>query len=123
MHRALELLLDRPPDERTLDAGLADLARARIELAPHPEFADLDLTDEEWAKFDADAEALVQKYFQLEDPRTVRPIGLELKLEAHLGPTRLAASSTGSSSTRTASSWSPTTRPARCRRSSGRPRA
>ena len=89
VHRALELLLDRPPDERTLDAGLADLARARIELAPHPDFADLDLTDEEWAKFDTDAETLVHKYFQLEDPRTVRPIGLELKLEAHLGPTRL----------------------------------
>jgi putative RecB family exonuclease len=89
VHRALELLLDRPPDERTLDAGLADLARARIELAPHPDFADLDLTDEEWAKFDTDAETLVQKYFQLEDPRTVRPIGLELKLEANLGSTRL----------------------------------
>jgi putative RecB family exonuclease len=89
VHRALELLLDRPPDERTLDAGLADLARARIELAPHPDFADLDLTDEEWATFDSDAETLVQKYFQLEDPRTVRPIGLELKLEANLGPTRL----------------------------------
>jgi putative RecB family exonuclease len=89
VHRALELLLDRPPDERTLDAGLADLARARVELAPHPDFADLDLTDEEWAKFDSDAETLVQKYFQLEDPRTVRPIGLELKLEANLGSTRL----------------------------------
>ncbi len=69
VHRALELLLDRPPDERTVDAGLADLARARVELAPHPDFADLDLTDEEWAKFDTDAEALVQKYFLLEDPR------------------------------------------------------
>jgi putative RecB family exonuclease len=89
VHRALELLLDRPPDERSPDAGLADLARARIELAPHPDFADLDLTDEEWVKFDTDAETLVQKYFQLEDPRTVRPIGLELKLEANLGPTRL----------------------------------
>ena len=89
VHRALELLLDRPPDERSPDAGLADLARARNELAPHPDFADLDLTDEEWVKFDTDAETLVQKYFQLEDPRTVRPIGLELKLEANLGPTRL----------------------------------
>ena len=29
------------------------------------------------------------KYFELEDPRTVRPIGLELKLEADLGRTRL----------------------------------
>ena len=89
VHRALELLLDRPADERSLDAALADLARARVELAPHPDFADLDLTEEEWAHFDADAESLVRKYFELEDPRTVHPIGLELKLEADLGSVRL----------------------------------
>jgi putative RecB family exonuclease len=89
VHRALELLLDRPADERTLDAALADLAAARVELAPHPDFAELDLTDEEWVRFDAESEALVQKYFQLEDPRAVKPIGLELKLEADLGRTRL----------------------------------
>src|SRR5216683_578984 len=78
VHRALELLLDRPADERSIDAGLADLAQARVELAPHPDFADLDLTEEEWAKFDADSESLVHKYFELEDPRTIKPIGLEL---------------------------------------------
>ena len=89
VHRALELLLDRPPDERSLDAAIADLARARVELAPHPDFADLELTEAEWATFDADAESLVRKYFELEDPRTIRPIGLELKLEADLGRTRL----------------------------------
>jgi putative RecB family exonuclease len=83
------LLLDRPADERSIDTALADLASARTELAPHPDFADLDLTDEEWAQFDADAESLVRKYFELEDPRTVKPIGLELKLEADLGRTRL----------------------------------
>jgi len=89
VHRALELLLDRTADERSLDAALNDLAAARVELAPHPDFADLDLTEEEWARFDADAESLVRKYFELEDPRTVHPIGLELKLEADLGRTRL----------------------------------
>jgi putative RecB family exonuclease len=89
VHRALELLLDRPADERVVAAALEDLATARVELAPHPDFADLDLTDAEWEKFDADAEALVHKYFQLEDPRTVKPIGLELKLEANLGGVRL----------------------------------
>src|SRR3954451_4163161 len=64
VHRALELLLDRPADERSLDAALADLGRARVELAPPPDFADLDLSEEEWAKFDADSEALVHKYFE-----------------------------------------------------------
>jgi putative RecB family exonuclease len=89
VHRALELLLDRPADERTIDAGLADLARARVELAVHPDFADLDLTEAEWERFDREAETLVQRYFLLEDPRTVHPIGLELKLEADLGRVRL----------------------------------
>jgi putative RecB family exonuclease len=89
VHRALELLLDRPADERTLDAGLADLAHARVELAVHPDFAELDLTDAEWDQFDRDAETLVRKYFLLEDPRTVHPIGLELKLEADLGRVRV----------------------------------
>ena len=89
VHRALELLLDRPPDERTIDAALFDLDRARVELAAHADFTDLVLTDEEWAQFHADSVLLVQRYFTLEDPRTVRPIGLELKLEADLGKVRL----------------------------------
>ena len=89
VHRALELLLDRPSDHRTLAAGLADLARARTELATHPDFTELDLSEDEWAAFDADSELLVHRYFELEDPQAVRPIGLELKLEADLGTTRL----------------------------------
>jgi putative RecB family exonuclease len=89
VHRALELLMDRPNDERTLDAAKEDLRNARIEFASDPEFTDLDLTLDEWAAFDADAEQLVEKYFALEDPRTVHPIGLELKLEADLGSVRL----------------------------------
>jgi hypothetical protein len=75
VHRALELLLDRPPDERVIDAALADLGRARAELATDPEFSELALTDEQWAAFAADAETLVHRYFELEDPRTVRPRG------------------------------------------------
>jgi putative RecB family exonuclease len=89
VHRALELLLDRPPDERVIDAALADLGRARAELATDPEFSEHALTDEQWAAFAADAEPLVHRYFELEDPRTVRPIGHELKLEADLGSVRL----------------------------------
>jgi putative RecB family exonuclease len=97
VHRALELLLDRPPDERTPDAAQDDLAQARVELAPHPDFADLQLTDAEWDAFDRDAAKLVEKYFQLEDPRTIRPIGLELKLEAALqGSQSGAGTETGS---------------------------
>jgi putative RecB family exonuclease len=89
VHRALELLMCRPAHDRTLDAALADLDRARTELADDPEFAGLELADDEWALFHADAEQLVHKYFELEDPSSVHPIGLELKLEAHVGAARL----------------------------------
>jgi putative RecB family exonuclease len=89
VHRALELLMCRPTSDRTVDAALADLDRARAELSEHPEFADLELTDEERARFHLDAEQLVRRYFELEDPTTVNPIGLELKLQADLGSVRV----------------------------------
>ena len=89
VHLALQYLLDRPPDDRTVDAALADLDRARVALAADPEFASLDLDDDERARFDADAETLVRRYFELEDPTLVHPIGLELRLEARVGGVRV----------------------------------
>jgi putative RecB family exonuclease len=89
VHRALELMMCRPSTDRTIDAALADLDFARTKLADDPEFADLELTDEERAGFHADAEKLVRRYFELEDPTTVHPIGLELKLQADLGKVRI----------------------------------
>ena len=89
VHLALQYLLDRPPDDRTVDAALADLDRARVSLADDPEFAALELDDEERAAFDRDAESLVRRYFDLEDPRTVHPIGLELRLEAQVAGVRI----------------------------------
>jgi len=89
VHRALELLMCRPASDRTVDAALADLDRARAELADDPEFALLDLDDDGWAAFHGDAESLVRRYFDLEDPTTIHPIGLELKLQADLGSVRI----------------------------------
>jgi putative RecB family exonuclease len=85
VHRALELLMCRPRAGRTVDAALADLEQAKRDLADDPELAGLELTDDEWQLFHADAEQLVHRYFLLEDPRTVRPVGLELKLTAEFG--------------------------------------
>ncbi|HEX5616391.1 MAG TPA: PD-(D/E)XK nuclease family protein [Acidimicrobiia bacterium] len=84
VHLALQHLMWRPAEERTLDHALADLGRATADLAADPEFAGLELTAEEWATFHADAEVLVRRYFELEDPTRVRAIGLELRLEAEL---------------------------------------
>jgi putative RecB family exonuclease len=84
VHRALERLMLRPAPERTPAAAHTDLVAAAEELAEHPEFAGLELTAGEVEAFRADAAMLVDRYFELEDPATVRPIGLELRLTAEL---------------------------------------
>ena len=124
VHRALELLLDRPPDERTVDAGLADLARARVELAPHPDFADLDLTERGVGEVRRRRRDAGPQVLPARGPaHRSGPSASSSSSRPTWGPPGSAASSTGSSSTRTGSSSSPTTRPARCRPSSSRRRA
>ena len=44
VHRALELLMLRPPQDRTLPNALADLERGRAQLADDPDFTELELT-------------------------------------------------------------------------------
>jgi len=89
VHRALELLFCRPAAERTLAEGLACLDEAKAEIRTHPDYVDLDLSPEDSASFESEAEDLVRRYFRLEDPTAVRPVGLELRLEATLGNLRL----------------------------------
>jgi putative RecB family exonuclease len=89
VHRALELLMLRKPAERTLANGLTDLDVARAEYADHPDMTQLALGPDQLDAFAADAAQLVAKYFDLEDPTTIRPVGLELKLQATVGGTRL----------------------------------
>ena len=85
VHRALELLFCEPPEARTLPTALVCLDRARVEMATDREFVGLGLDAEEAAQFAADAEVLVRRYFELEDPRAIHPIGLELRLEVKVG--------------------------------------
>jgi len=89
VHLALQYLLDRPADDRTLDAAFADLDRARVTLASDAEFAALELSDEAREQFDRDSEELIRRYFRLEDPQLVHPIGLELRLEARVDGVRI----------------------------------
>lgn len=89
VHRALELLHTLPPAERTVDAALACLDDAAVELRDDPEYVELGLSAEEAVEFHDDAATLVRNYFRLEDPRAVRTIGLELSLEADVDGVRL----------------------------------
>src|SRR5260370_23228570 len=54
VHLALQHLMWRPAAERTIENALLDLDRAGEELAVDPEFAQLDLTDDDWPGFHAD---------------------------------------------------------------------
>ena len=85
VHRALELLFTHPADERTLDIAMTALADAIAEYRSDPDFTDLHLTPDQADVFFDECRQLVQAYFRMEDPRSVREIGLELRLEAPVG--------------------------------------
>ena len=89
VHAALERLFTLDAGERTLEAALGCLRVAADGLRDHPELTALELDEPSEAELFADAESLVRKYFHLEDPTRVTPIGIELKLEVELGALRL----------------------------------
>jgi len=89
VHLALQHLLDRPAGQRTVEAADLDLDRAIAEMADDPDLVGLGLDVEALAAFHAEARRLVHRYFEVEDPTAVTPIGLELMLEARIDGLRL----------------------------------
>jgi putative RecB family exonuclease len=85
VHRALELLFVRRAADRTPEALSTDMATALHEYRTHEDYVGLRLVGDDAAAFDRDCHALVDKYFAMEDPTTVREIGLELWMEAPVG--------------------------------------
>ena len=84
VHSSLERLMLLEPAERTVDAAIACLADARAALDDDAEWAELALDAAAEATFLAEADVLVRKYFEIEDPTTVTPMGLELRMEVEL---------------------------------------
>jgi putative RecB family exonuclease len=90
VHRALQLLMfERDPGERTPAAARAALMRATTDVLDDPSLADLALGPEARADFVADASALLDNYFTLEDPNAVRVLGTELFLSVRVGSLHL----------------------------------
>jgi putative RecB family exonuclease len=85
VHRALELAYTHPAGERTAALFHRCLDAARDEYRELPEFTGLALSGDELAAFDEDCRCLIDTYLTMEDPRTVHPIGLELRLSAEVG--------------------------------------
>jgi putative RecB family exonuclease len=89
VHAALERLFLLAPSDRTIDAASVALDQAFSSLRLDAEFVDLHLSPAEEAAFLDDARRLVRNYFRLEDPTLVRPIGVELMLDADIGGARV----------------------------------
>lgn len=85
VHRALELLFTHPAPDRDVELARVTFDRAWAEYLTSPDLLDLALGDDELESFRDHAWRLTERYFQLEDPRQVNAIGLELRLEAELG--------------------------------------
>ena len=114
VHAALESLFWRDPAERTLDAALAALDEATMLDEIVEGYNVLELDDAARGEFRADAATLVRHYFDLEDPRDVDAVGVELRVATSLAgatggaPLGSGASSTGSTE-KTTAAWSSST--------------
>jgi putative RecB family exonuclease len=85
VHRALELLFtEHPRGARSKAAAQGALDVAWRELLDGDEFNGLELDENACTSFLAEARILVDRYFELEDPDTVRAIGLEMALSTEL---------------------------------------
>jgi putative RecB family exonuclease len=89
VHAALERLFTLDPAERTRAMADRCLAEAIDWLRTEPDYVLLELDPEGEAAFCAEAASLIDRYFRLEDPTTITPIGIELKLEVDLGGVKL----------------------------------
>lgn len=84
VHRALEKLFLLKPHERSHATALDCLAEATVEFESDPEFVALELDDEARRTFVSDAEAMVRRYFDLEDPTGFDPVGVELMMSTRI---------------------------------------
>mgnify|MGYP001409390654 CR=1 FL=1 len=89
VHLALELLFNREPEARTLENCRADLDEALARYKLMPDLADLELNDVQSKELEVQAHDLIDKYFEIENPSEINPIGLEVKLQATIGDTKI----------------------------------
>lgn len=82
VHRALELAFIRPAAERTPDLFRDCLATADAEFDELDDIRQLELGEDDRERLRAECAGLIENYLRMEDPTAVRPIGLEVRLEA-----------------------------------------
>jgi len=85
VHRALELLFNDDPAERTKQRAAETLATTRTEFADDGNYAGLGLSGTMEDAFWAECARHVDNYFAMEDPSTVVDAELETWVEARVG--------------------------------------
>ena len=89
VHLALEKLFELPNEQRTPDMLAVKLTEALADYATDPDYVGLQLDEGEAAKFEKDCHKLIERYFDMEDPRQIDAIGLEIRLAANVGSLEL----------------------------------
>jgi putative RecB family exonuclease len=90
VHAALEgLFWNHPQGMRTAAAAGDELSQAWDDLQRDPEFVGLELSPDQSLAFLDDARTLIDNYFALEDPDSVRAVGVELGVETDVDGMRL----------------------------------
>ncbi len=89
VHRALELLFERPKADRMRSALEDTLSVALDEYSTHPDYVGLHLGDDDRVRFGQDCTKLIDRYFDMEDPTTIDAIGLEVRMAADVGSLEL----------------------------------
>ena len=90
LHRALQVLYaDHHGEERTVDRATTALEQAWEEMRTSAEFAQLELDEPATESFVKEARSLLGRYLTLEDPTSIKPVGVELDLRAQLGNVEL----------------------------------
>ena len=89
VHSALEHLFYLPAEDRDEEHGEACLQIAYADFLDEWDYRGLELNEKEAEDFINDARKLMVKYFKLEDPSRIEPVGLELRCEAQIDGVRL----------------------------------
>ena len=84
IHRALELLFENDPEQRDHVQAKRSLEMAFKEYESISDLVDLNLSENELKELINSSSLLIDKYFQIENPKRTNTIGLELKLEAEI---------------------------------------
>lgn len=84
LHLALEYLFHYEPEERTREHLTECVNRALLEYETRSDYQELGLDEQETNKLAVDVAKLGDNYMRMENPQTIEPKGIELRLEVEL---------------------------------------